>query len=130
MQAARLSGPILRTSLSYRITFCTHRQDGSQWGETTLTGNEKIEDTVQCVSTSGRPGHATIQVRPSESEGDPICCCVVDSESLPHHGSRSAEYVCTLGRCGFDLAPGILTGTVMFPLNTKCNGPLTLPVFV
>lgn len=42
--------------------FTTHRQDGTQWKETTLTGNEKIEDTVQCVSTSGRPGHATIQV--------------------------------------------------------------------
>lgn len=84
-----------------RITFFTHPQDGTQWGETTLTGNEKIEDTVQCVSTSGRPGHATIQVRRRKSEGKPCCClvvdseslCCVDSESLLYHGTSSVDSV-------------------------------------
>ena len=37
-------------------------QDGTEWAETGLTGNEKIEDTVQCVSQNSRPGHATIHV--------------------------------------------------------------------
>lgn len=50
-------------SSSMNLFAFTLRQDGTQWGETTLTGTEKIEGTVQCVSTSGRPGHATIQVR-------------------------------------------------------------------
>lgn len=48
--------------LIFSLVF-TQPQDGTEWGETTLTGNEKIEDTVQCVSTSGRPGHATLMVR-------------------------------------------------------------------
>lgn len=37
-------------------------QDGTEWGETTLKGDEKIEDTIQCISTSGYPGHASIEV--------------------------------------------------------------------
>lgn len=48
---------------------CFHlRQDGTEWGETTLTGNEKVEDTVQCISSSGRPGHATLNVSQGEEE--------------------------------------------------------------
>lgn len=42
-------------------------QDGTEWAETGLTGNEKIEDTVQCVSLNSRPGHATIQVNDGRS---------------------------------------------------------------
>lgn len=38
-------------------------QDGSEWAETNVTGDDKIEDTVQCLSQSGRPGHTSIQVR-------------------------------------------------------------------
>lgn len=38
-------------------------KDGTEWEETQLTGNEKIEDTVECISLSGRPGHNTIEVR-------------------------------------------------------------------
>ena len=38
-------------------------QDGTAWEETGLSGNEKIEDTVQCISLNSRPGHTTIEVK-------------------------------------------------------------------
>lgn len=43
--------------------FIRHK-DGTEWTDTELSGNEKIEDTVQCVSTSGYPGHASVEASP------------------------------------------------------------------
>ena len=40
----------------------TSHQDGTEWAEATLTGNEKVQDTITCISVSGRPGHASLQV--------------------------------------------------------------------
>eukprot|EP00903_Cladosiphon_okamuranus_P018773 g17270.t1 len=61
----------------YSAPVTSGMKDGTEWGETTLTGNEKIEDTVQCVSTSGRPGHATIQVRSTVMTYEPFHCTFV-----------------------------------------------------
>lgn len=86
------------------ITFFAHRQDGTQWAETSLTGSEKIEDTVQCVSTSGRPGHATVQVRHRKSgvasprhEVDRICvhCCPLRFEFVPDFQTGAVGHVPT-----------------------------------
>eukprot|EP00752_Nemacystus_decipiens_P002105 g2012.t1 len=61
----------------YSAPVTSGMKDGTQWGETTLTGNEKIEGTVQCVSSSGRPGHATIEVRSTVMTYEPFHCTFV-----------------------------------------------------
>lgn len=38
------------------------RQDGTEWVEAELTGDEKVEGTITCISVSGRPGHTSLEV--------------------------------------------------------------------
>jgi hypothetical protein len=38
------------------------KSDGTQWSTVNLTGTEKVTDTVMCISSSGRPGNAVINV--------------------------------------------------------------------
>jgi hypothetical protein len=38
------------------------KSDGTQWSRVNLTGTEKVTDTVMCISSSGRPGNAVINV--------------------------------------------------------------------
>ncbi|CAM9126765.1 unnamed protein product, partial [Ectocarpus sp. 12 AP-2014] len=61
----------------YSAPVASGMKDGTEWGETTLTGNEKVEDTVQCISTSGRPGHATLNVKSTVMTFEPFHCTFV-----------------------------------------------------
>ncbi|CAM9979234.1 unnamed protein product [Ascophyllum nodosum] len=58
----------------YNVPHTTGKKDGTEWAEATLTGNEKVQDTITCISVSGRPGHASLQVKNSVMTFEPFHC--------------------------------------------------------
>ncbi|CAM9854941.1 unnamed protein product [Pylaiella littoralis] len=95
----------------YSAPVASGMKDGSEWGEATLTGNEKIEDTVQCVSSSGRPGHATLTVRSTVMTFEPFRCTFVGDA----RGFKVTPEEGTLNRRGGD--------PLELDVSYKGNGP-------
>eukprot|EP00904_Undaria_pinnatifida_P000745 jgi/Undpi1/10671/HiC_scaffold_29.g13120.m1 len=61
----------------YSAPVTSGKKDGTAWEETGLSGNEKIEDTVQCISLNSRPGHTTIEVKNTVMTFEPFHCTFV-----------------------------------------------------
>lgn len=95
----------------YSAPVTSGKKDGTEWEETGLTGNEKIEDTVQCVSMNSRPGHATIQVKNTVMTFEPFHCTFVGDTQ----GFKVSPVEGTLERRGGDVTE--------LEVSYKGNGP-------
>ncbi|KAG5181352.1 hypothetical protein JKP88DRAFT_215237 [Tribonema minus] len=87
------------------------KSDGTSWDHVKLTGKEKITATVQCISSSGRPGYATINVKNSVMTFEPF----------------HAEYVGEAEGFGVDPKTGTLNRrsgeAIPVQVSFKANGP-------
>ncbi|CAM9497158.1 unnamed protein product [Discosporangium mesarthrocarpum] len=61
----------------YAVPHSVGKKDGSEWEETVVSGDEKIEDTIQVVSYGGRPGTAQIELRNSVMTFEPYHCTFI-----------------------------------------------------
>ncbi|CAM9603253.1 unnamed protein product [Chrysoparadoxa australica] len=95
----------------YNPETASGKKDGSEWGTIELTGRERVEAEIEVVSSSGRPGTATIEQKNTVMTFEPFKAEFVGEAS----GFSVSPAEGTLNRRGGDAIP--------IQVSFKANGP-------